>query len=137
LAKPKIQFSSLPALGENGILSLILFNKPITQLHPFQSIELAQTLLEFSGEQNPFSLSKIRSNLSVDTLDIRASEDDSNSLTLHVGKYIRPGLLIGLSQSKKASDLLLQLELKHGFLLKAESQEQKEGKFSLKWNKSF
>ena len=70
-------------------------------------------------------------------LDVKTSELDADALILHVGKYIRPGLLIGLSQSKKSSDMLLQLELKHGFLIKAESQNQKEGKFSFKWNKSF
>lgn len=137
LNAPKIHFSSLPALNEQSIFSYILFNKPLTQLHPFQSIELAQTLLEISGDKNPFSLSKIRANLSVDSLDIRADEEDENSLTVHVGKYIFPKLLVGLTQSKSSSDMMLQWEFNHGFMLKAESQKQKEGKFSLKWNKTF
>lgn len=137
LKEPKIQLSSLPALSESSIISYILFNKPLSELHPFQSIELAQTLLELSGHQTPFSLSKLRSHLNVDALDIKTSEHDNKSLTLYVGKYITPELLIGLFQTRKTSDLLVQLELKHGFLLKAESKEQKEGKFSLKWNKNF
>lgn len=137
LSAPSLQFSSLPYLSENAIFSYILFNKPISELHPFQSIELAQTLMELSGNKSPVSLSKIRSNLSIDALDIRTSDYDQNKISLHVGKYITPSFLVGLNQTTNASDLLLQLELKHGFILKAESQEQKEGKLSFKWRKSF
>lgn len=137
LSAPSLQFSSLPYLSENAIFSYILFNKPISELHPFQSIELAQTLMELSGDKSPVSLSKIRSNLSIDALDIRTSDYDQNKISLHVGKYITPSFLVGLNQTTNASDLLVQLELKHGFVLKAESQEQKEGKLSFKWRKSF
>jgi hypothetical protein len=137
LSSPKLHFSSLPQMSQNAIFSQILFNKPITDLHPFQSLELAQTLMELSGDKSPFSLAKLRSNLSIDTLDIQSGDGDKNNLILHIGKYLRPGFLVGLSQSASKSNMLLQLELKHGFLLKAESKEQKDGKFSLKWNKSF
>jgi TamB, inner membrane protein subunit of TAM complex len=137
LNAPTLNFSSLPNLSENAIFSYILFNKPISELHPFQSIELAQTLMELSGDKSPVSLSKIRSNLSIDALDIRTSDYDQNKISLHVGKYITPSFLIGLNQTTNASDVLLQLELKHGFILKAESQEQKDGKLSFKWRKSF
>lgn len=137
LNSPKLQFSSLPMLSENAIFSYILFNKPISELHPFQSIELAQTLMELSGDQSPVSLSKLRSNLSIDALDIKTSDYDQDKITLHIGKYITPAFLVGLNQSTNTSDVMLQLELKHGFILKAESQEQKEGKLSFKWRKSF
>lgn len=137
LNAPRLQFSSLPHLSENAIFSYILFNKPISELHPFQSIELAQTLMELSGDKSPVSLSKLRSNLSIDALEVKTSDYDQNKIALHIGKYITPSFLVGLNQTTNASDVLVQLEFKHGFILKAESQEQKEGKFSFKWRKSF
>lgn len=137
LSAPKLQFSSIPMLEEHAIFSYILFNKPASELHPFQSLELAQTLMELSGDQTPFSLAKLKSTLSIDTLDISSGGGDKKDITLHIGKYIRPGFLVGLNQSSKKSDMLLELELKHGFLIKAESKDQKQGKFSLKWRRSF
>jgi len=137
LTSPSLQLSSLPFLNENSIMSYILFNKPISELNPYQSVELAQTLMDFSGEKLPFSLSQIRHTLSMDSLEITTSDSEKSPLVLKVGKYIRPGVLVALTQGVKSSDMLVQLELKHGFILKAESKEQKDGKFSLKWTKNF
>lgn len=137
LTAPSLTLSSLPYLAQNSIMSYILFNKPISELNPYQSVELAQTLMDFSGEKLPFSLSQIRHTLSMDSLEITTSDSEKSPLVLKVGKYIRPGVLVALTQGVKSSDMLIQLELKHGFILKAESQEQKEGKFSLKWTKNF
>jgi len=137
IAEPTLSFSSLPYLSEKAIFSYILFNKPPMELHPYQSLELAQTLMELSGDKTPFSLNYLKSSLNIDTLEIVSGESTKNPLTLRVGKYLKPGFLIALTQNAKTSDMLVQLELKHGFLIKAESKEQKEGKFSLSWHTNF
>ena len=61
----------------------------------------------------------------------------TDEIAVQIGKYLTRGILITLSQSATSSQVIVEVELPKGFIFQAETQEQEEGKFSLKWRKSY
>jgi len=71
--------------------------------------------------------------LGVDRFEIVSDPKGGDQVSMQIGKYLTQGVLVTLSQSKTSSDVIVEVDLKHGFIFQAESQDQWEGKFSLKW----
>jgi autotransporter translocation and assembly factor TamB len=136
LMAPQLTFQSNPQKPTSSILALILFNKDITEISHPEAIQLASTLVSLSGGAGPDVLETIRRNIGVDRLNI-ASKPGSDELAVQIGKYLTKGVLITLSQSATSSQVIVEVELPHGFLFQAETQEEEEGKFSLKWRKTY
>ncbi len=140
LTSPQLTFQSNPQKSTSEILSLILFNKDIAEITHAEAIQLASTLMSLSGGAGPDVLESIRKSIGVDRLNIasrRGAKEGSDEIAVEIGKYLTRGLLITLSQSATSSQVIVELELPHGFVFQAETQEEEEGKFSLKWTKSY
>ena len=136
LMAPQLTFQSNPQKPTSSILALILFNKDINEISHPEAIQLASTLVSLSGGAGPDVLETIRRNIGVDRLNI-ASKPGSDELAVQIGKYLTKGVLITLSQSATSSQVIVEVELPKGFLFQAETQEEEEGKFSLKWRKTY
>lgn len=136
LTAPKLTFQSTPALPTSSILSLILFNKDISEISPLQTLSLAQVIMSLSGNGGPDVLEAIRKSIGIDRLTI-AGKDGSDEIALQIGWYLTHGVTVSLSQSATSSDVTVEVDLKHGFVFEAETQNQEEGKFSLKWNRNY
>lgn len=134
LTSPQLTFQSNPYMPTSSILSRILFNKDISEINPLQAIQLAQTIVTLSGGSAPDVLEAIRKSLGVDRFSIVSNADE---LSVQIGKYIAKGVMITLSQSATSSNVIVEVELKHGFVFQAETQQEEEGKFSLKWNRNY
>jgi autotransporter translocation and assembly factor TamB len=137
LTSPLLTFQSNPHLPTSTILARILFNKDISDISHPEAVQLANTLMSLSGGAGPDVLETIRKSLGVDRLTIISSSPGSDQIAVQIGKYLTRGVLITLSQSATSSQVIVEVELKKGFVLQAETQEQEEGKFSLKWRKSY
>lgn len=133
LENPTITFSSIPTLPTSSILSYILFNKDVSDISPFQAIQLAQTLVMLSNDSGPGFLEKIQQSLGIDRFNIVSDPRGGDQVAVQIGKYLTQGVMVTLSQSGTSSDVIIEVDLKHGFVFQAESQQQQEGKFSLKW----
>lgn len=133
LTSPKLTFHSNPPMPTSSILSLILFNKDISEISPLQAIQIAQVIMSLSGSGGPDVLEAIRKSLGVDRLNI-VGKDGSDEISVQIGWYLTHGITVSLSQSASSSDITVDVDLKHGFIFEAETQNQEEGKFSLKWN---
>ena len=136
LTSPQLTFQSNPQKPTSSILARILFNKDITEINHPEAIQLASTLVSLSGGAGPDVLESIRSSIGVDRLSI-SSTPGSDELAVQIGKYLTRGVLITLSQSATSSQVIVEVELPKGFVFQAETQEQEEGKFSLKWRRSY
>ncbi len=136
LTSPSLTFQSTPHLPTSAILSLILFNKDISEISALQAIQLAQVIMSLSGNGGPDVLEAIRKSIGVDKLNI-AGKDGTDEIALQIGWYITHGITVSLSQSTTSSDITIEVDLKHGFIFEAETQNQEEGKFSLKWNRNY
>ena len=140
LTSPQLTFQSNPQKPTSEILSLILFNKDITEISHTQAIQLASTLVSLSGGAGPDMLESFRKSIGIDRLNIasrKGSKEGSDEIALEIGKYLTRGILVTLSQSPTSSQVIVEVELPHGFVFQAETQEEEEGKFSLKWTKSY
>jgi translocation and assembly module TamB len=136
LRAPQLIFESNPSLPTSSILARILFNKDVTELSAAQALQLANTIVTLSGSSGPNVLDTIRKNLGVDRLSISTSEE-TGQVSVQIGKYITRGVMISLTQSTESSHIKVEVELKAGFVLEAETQEDNQGKFSFKWNKNY
>lgn len=141
LASPQLTFQSNPQKPTSELLSLILFNKDITEISHTQAIQLASTLVTLTGGAGPDVLESIRKSIGVDRLNIasrkRPGEGSSDEIAVEIGKYLTRGILVTLSQSATSSQVIVEVELPKGFVFQAETQVEEEGKFSLKWTKSY
>ena len=141
LMSPQLTFQSNPQKPTSEILSLILFNKDIGEISHAEAIQLASTLVSLSGGAGPDMIETIRKSIGIDRLNIAARKkgtgEESGELALEIGKYLTRGIMITLSQSATSSQVIVEVELPRGFVFQAETQEEEEGKFSLKWTKSY
>ena len=137
LTAPSLTFQSSPAMPTSSILARLIFNKDMSEITPFQAIQLAQMIVTLSGDSGPNVLEKIRKSLGVDRFNIVSSGVAGEDISLQIGKYLLQGVMITLSQSAHSSQAIVEVELKGGFIFQAETQEEEEGKFSLKWNHNY
>jgi translocation and assembly module TamB len=137
LLSPTFTFESIPPLPPSSIFSFILFNKDISEISPFQALQVAQTVISMSGGAGPNVLESIRKSLGVDRLSLVSSPDSPDVLSIQVGKYLTRNVLVSLVQGATSSQVQVEVDLKNGFVLLAETQEEEEGKFTLRWNKNY
>jgi len=134
---PQLTFQSIPSLPTSSLLSRILFNKDISEISPFQALHLAQTLVSLAGGAAPDLLEKIRTTLGVDRLNIVSAPNGSDQVNIQIGMYLTEGVLVTLSQGIDSNQVIVEVELGKGFVFQAETQEEEEGKFILKWKKNY
>jgi translocation and assembly module TamB len=137
LNSPLLTFQSSPPLPTSSIVSRILFNKDVSELSAFQAIQLADTIVSLSGGAGPGVLESIRKSLGVDRLNFTSTGSGQERIAVQIGKYLTEGVMVTLSQSTEGSQVVVEVELKAGFILQAETQEDEQGKFTLKWNKNY
>jgi translocation and assembly module TamB len=136
LTSPQLTFQSNPSMPTSSILAQILFNKDISELTAAQALQLADTIVTLSGGAGPSVLETIRKSLGIDRLNI-VSSGDSDQVSVQIGKYLTEGVMVTLAQSADSSQIIVEVQLKGGFILQAETQEDEQGKFSFKWNKNY
>ena len=137
LTAPILTLQSSPTMPTSSILARILFNKDISELSALQAAQLAYSIVSLSGNSGPNVFEIIRKSLGVDRLNISSPSGDSDQFTVQIGKYLTKGVMITLSQSTETSQVIVEVALKKGFILQAETQENEQAKFSLKWNKNY
>jgi translocation and assembly module TamB len=139
LQNPQLIFQSTPPLPTSTILARILFNKDVSELSTSQIVQLATTIMTLSSSSTPDILGTLRRNLGIDRLSISANE--KGKFSVEIGKSLSTNVVKGvvgsLVQDTDTSHVKVEVELKGGFLLGAETQEDDQGKFSFKWNKNY
>lgn len=137
LFSPELTFTSSPYMPTGSILSHILFNKDLSEITPLQAVQLAPIIVSLAGNSGPDILQLIRKNLGIDKLIIVPGARDSDETSVHIGKYLVDGVMVTLSRTASDSQVMVEVELKKGFTFQAETQEEEEGKFTLKWNYNY
>ena len=137
--KPSLIFTSNPPLPESAVMSLLLFGQDVSDLSNTQVTQLTRAMAAFST--NSSVLESTRKVIGIDRLAIvPSSSDKQDKMSLQVGKYITKGVLVSLSQGTEqgTSNVIIELDLHHGFIFQAETQQQREqAKFTLKWNYNY
>lgn len=94
-AAPVFTFSSSPEMPQDEVLSRLLFAKASGSLTPFQAVQLAAALAQFSGAATGVdAFEKMRKALGVDSLDLDAG--GANGPTIGASRYITDGVSVGV-----------------------------------------
>lgn len=157
ITSPHLTLSSSPDLPLSNLLSRILFNKDISEIDPFQALQLAQTALQISsGEGNV--MDRIQNSVGLDVFSFTSPSSTSNSdvgendstqpgsddnepmtVAVQVGKYLTRGILLTVTQGTTAesSRYNADIDLKYGLMLQLETTNQRDLKMSLMWSKTY
>lgn len=99
-SNPTLSISSDPTLPEDAVLAAVLFGKDLDSISPWQALQLATTVRNLQSPSQSIDLFQTTRRLAqVDYLDIQKQDDDSDDLSLAVGKYIRPDVYVEVQRT--------------------------------------
>lgn len=115
--KPTITLTSTPDLPQDEALARLLFGRAAGSLSPLQALQLAQATAELAGiSTGPGILDKLRTATGLDRLSIDAGQDAGSSTaatgpSLNAGRYVAPGVYLGVKQGAKAGSSAATVEI--------------------------
>jgi translocation and assembly module TamB len=148
---PKVTLSSTPPVPQDEILARVLFNRGVGQLSAGEGIQLAAAAATLAGG-GPGVLDKLRGSLGLDwfrlgssptspttgTLNQRAtaSSNGTGGTALSAGKYIAPGVSVGVSQgvSPPTSKVTVEIELRPHLTIGGEAGQSGSTGIGLNYN---
>lgn len=141
LNRPQLTFNSTPPLSLSTIIAHLLFGQDISEINGLQALQIAAMVTNIAG-QGPDVLESTRRSLGIDRLRIvsEPTSEGGDSLSIQVGKYVAPGVLVSISQNtdNTAPNISIEVDIGSGFFFQAESDQlQEQGKFGIKWNRNF
>lgn len=103
-SRPKIEFTSNPAVPQDEVLSRLLFDKASGELSPTQALTLAQAVAQYSGVGGGGGgpLESLRKGLGVDNLDLGAGGE--GGFGIGVGRYISDNIYLGFKSGTAPED---------------------------------
>lgn len=109
--EPEINLSSVPALPEDEVMSHILFGEDMSNITPFQAIQLKQSFDRFSGRGGGGfdPLGKLRNLTGLD--DIRVDGDSGEDASVGVGKYLTDDVYLELEQGQAEGSGAVRVEI--------------------------
>jgi autotransporter translocation and assembly factor TamB len=115
-----IGISSSPGLPKDEVISRILFGKNTKSISPFQAVQLANTLQKLSGTKSNINLDVIgtvRDTLGVDNISVNSSDDESDEMSVGVGKYLSDGVYLEVEQgtAEQGSKAKIEVEVTPNF----------------------
>jgi translocation and assembly module TamB len=139
---PKIALSSTPALPQEDIMALILFDKPASELSAIESLQVAEGLAELGGI-GPFGgkglTGSARQALGLDLLNIDIDQANSAASSLTVGKYVADGLFVSAKQDAQGQNgsVRIEYEINDSFTVQTEIRQDGDQTVSANWKRDF
>lgn len=93
---PEISFASSPSLPQDEVIARMMFGRSSAQLTAGQALQVAQTIMQFSGG-GPGVMDNIRQSLGVDSLDIGTGEGGKGG-QIGIGKRLNDRIYFGVKQ---------------------------------------
>ena len=140
LTRLKVFLRSSPQRSEKEILSLLLFDKELIAISPFESLQLANAALSLEKKSAGSTLfDTVKDEFGIDTINIGSSGPDSDDMTLTVGKYISKGVAVTLSKdiSSEANRVGLEVDVTREIKANAMVGDDESAILSLTWKKEF
>ena len=110
-AAPKLTLSSDPVLPQDEVLARLLFGRQLTQISPYQALQLARAARQLAGGGGGGTdvLGSIRGALGLDTLSV--DQDSAGETTVGTGKYLADGVYVGVEQGRTPESRRIRTEL--------------------------
>jgi translocation and assembly module TamB len=143
-SSPKVELSSTPALPRDEILARLLFGSGVRQITAGQGLQLAQAAAALSGAGGTGLLDRLRGGLGLDWLRFGqgpaatassilnptvTTPTTTSTAAVSVGKYIAPGVSVGVTQgvSPPTSKVTVEVDLGHHVTVDTETGGQNVG----------
>ncbi|MBK1657810.1 translocation/assembly module TamB domain-containing protein [Paracraurococcus ruber] len=109
-ADPKVSFTSTPELPQDEVLARLLFDRPTTNLSPFELAQIAAAIAQLTGVGGGAAdpLGKVRGLLGLDRLGVTSGTQGTGAAgstaggqqgpTVEAGRYVAPGVFLGVRQ---------------------------------------
>lgn len=92
--RPVIEFTSIPPLPQDEIVSRVMFGSSLNSISPYQALQLADMLRTISGKGGGTSpLGKLQSTLGIDDLRVK-NGSSAEDVTVGVGKYLQENIYL-------------------------------------------
>lgn len=147
---PTISLSSTPLLPRDEILARILFGSGLKQITAGQGLELAQAAAALSGKDSGL-LDRLRGGLGLDWLRLGqgpaaaassvlnpsvVTPTTQSATALSAGKYIAPGVSIGVTQgvSPPTSKVTVEVDLGHHLTIDTEAGQNSGSGVGINYN---
>jgi translocation and assembly module TamB len=146
---PTITLSSTPPVPQDEILARVLFNRGVGQITAAEGLQLAAAAGTLAGG-GPGVLDRLRGGLGLDwfrlgsgpsgpassTLNPRASGSATGGTALSAGKYVAPGVSVGVSQglSPPTSKVTVEIELRPHLTVQGEAGQSGSTGIGLNYN---
>ena len=110
--QPTLKLTSSPELPQDEILSRVLFGAGVGQITPTQGLELAQAAASLAGG-GPGLLDRLRTASGLDRLSVgqSAGATGTAATTVSGGKYVAPGVFVGVDQGISGTSTRAKVEL--------------------------
>jgi translocation and assembly module TamB len=150
---PKITLASTPPVPQDEILSRVLFNQGVGQINAGQGLQLAQAAATLTGG-GPGVLDRLRGKLGLDWLRFGqgpagaaspilnpsvVTPATSSSTAVSAGKYVMPGVSVGVTQgiSPPTSRVTVEIELGHHITVDTEAGQNGGTGIGLNYNHDY
>lgn len=138
--KPELEFTSVPVLPGDEVLSRLLFGKSLGQLSVAQQLQLARAASSLAGESQFDPIGTARGALGLDMLDVGASDDGSGlSPNVTVGKYIDKDTFLRVEEGLGTNEgkVTIERRLGHGLSVEADVGRSGSGGVGLSWREDY
>ncbi|MBA2727290.1 MAG: translocation/assembly module TamB [Parachlamydiaceae bacterium] len=137
-----LAFRSNPQLSEKEILCRMLFGRGTGEITPFQGSELTESInkMKSQGGEGPSFLSTFKKTMGLDRIEIsHGAGVDNEEISLQVGKYLTPGVFIGVKKgiTTDANRIGIEADLKKDVKIQAEYGNDSVGHLHLKWKHDY
>ncbi|WP_149537566.1 translocation/assembly module TamB domain-containing protein [Siccirubricoccus phaeus] len=121
-AAPEIDFTSSPELPRDEALARLLFDRPTSNLSPFELAQIAQAVAQLTGVGGGTSpLDKVRGALGLDRLGVSGGEGGT-APQVEAGRYVAPGVFLGVRQGTQGGQTGVGVQVEITPRLKLEGQ---------------
>lgn len=140
VTKPSIKMSSEPALPEDEVLAKVLFGKDLTDISPYQAIQLTQTLQRFSGGGggNGFDpMGAVLGATGLDELNVEMSEE--GAATVGAGKYLTDKVYLEVQGGGEegSGGARIEIEVTPNISVESEVGQDAQGGAGVFWKKDY
>lgn len=147
---PEIAFSSTPELPQDEVLARLLFDRPVSDLSPFELAQIAQAIAGATGIGGGGAggvLERVRETLGLDRLAVggggeaaarTTAAQERAGPTLEAGRYVADGVYVGVRQGTDtgSSRVGVRVDLTPRLRLEAETGDRQAGErvgVSMEW----
>ncbi len=139
-SKPDLQFTSVPTLPSDEILSRLLFGKSVGQLSVAQQVQIARAAASLTGKGQYDPIGLLRGQMGLDLLDIGVSEEGGGvSPNVTVGKYLDRDTFLRVEEGLGSNEEKISIERRigQGLSVEADVGRRGSGGVGLSWRKDY